>query len=294
MHTWNWRLYHELPYLTCSLLDAWPHGFFTQQFSPQMPQELTQVLQPEAQIYRVKQVHGNAVVTPQEVQQYQQTLMMPQPALELAAASVSGQSEDDRPSNANLPELLDLNRKESFPPADGLVTEAAGQAVWVCSADCTPVLIGDVCTGQVAAIHSGWRGTSTRIVPAAIARLQAQGSRLTDLRIALGPAIAGEVYQVDWEVATEVVSSLAGEAAKLEHLRALPYPPVLPDPEPGKARLDVRRVIALQLEALGIAEKQVAIAPHCTYQQPEFFFSYRRDRLKQVQWSGIVSISLNG
>jgi hypothetical protein len=45
----------------------------------------------------------------------------------------------------------------------------------------------------------------------------------------------------------------------------------------------------LQLEQLGIHSEQIAIASYCTYQQPEHFFSYRRDKLKKVQWSGIVS-----
>jgi copper oxidase (laccase) domain-containing protein len=61
------------------------------------------------------------------------------------------------------------------------------------------------------------------------------------------------------------------------------------DPEPDKVRLDVRRFNSLQLEQLGITPEQVAIAPYCTYQDPEAFFSYRREQLKRVQWSGIVS-----
>jgi copper oxidase (laccase) domain-containing protein len=43
------------------------------------------------------------------------------------------------------------------------------------------------------------------------------------------------------------------------------------------------------MEQLGIDSEQIAIAPHCTYQEAEHFFSYRRDQLKKVQWSGIVS-----
>jgi copper oxidase (laccase) domain-containing protein len=64
---------------------------------------------------------------------------------------------------------------------------------------------------------------------------------------------------------------------------------LLRDPEPGKVRLDVRRVNALQLEQLGFSVEQVAIAPYCTFQTPEHFFSYRREKEKKVQWSGIVS-----
>jgi polyphenol oxidase len=40
---------------------------------------------------------------------------------------------------------------------------------------------------------------------------------------------------------------------------------------------------------LGVNPAQISIAPHCTFQEPEYFFSYRREKLKKIQWSGIVS-----
>ncbi|MBW4489033.1 MAG: peptidoglycan editing factor PgeF [Trichocoleus desertorum ATA4-8-CV12] len=264
MHTWHWQTWDERPYLTCSLLEAWSHGFFTQHFWPQTPSSLVSALQSEAQVYRVKQVHGNVVLAPSEIE------------LSLISANDASASEPD------------------LPPADGLLTEQAKQAVWVCSADCTPVLIADMATGQVAAVHAGWRGTAAKIVPQAIARLQAQGSQLHNLRVAMGPAIAGGVYQVSSDVAAAlgatITPSAANEAnAVIEQLYELPQPPVIADLEPDRVRVDVRRINALQLEQLGFSPEQVAIAPHCTYQQPEHFFSYRRDGLKKVQWSGIVS-----
>lgn len=257
MHTWHWQNWDGLPYLSCSLLENWQHGFFTQQFWPRSPEELTKVLHPEASAYRLKQVHGNTVLTPQEID-----------------------------SNLDSEDALAL--------ADGLVSERPLQAVWVASADCTPVLIGDVTTGQVAAIHAGWRGTAQKIVPQAIARMQAQGSQLADLRIAMGPAIAGEVYQVAVEVAAEIGASIIPhhDTQKIvQALHDLPHSPLLTDPEPGRVRLDVRRVNALQLENLGISVEQIAIAPYCTYQTPNHFFSYRREHQKKIQWSGIVSMS---
>ncbi|MBD2130171.1 peptidoglycan editing factor PgeF [Microcoleus sp. ZQ-A2] len=264
MHTWYWQTWEDMPYLTCSLLQDWEHGFFTSAFSPRLPSEMVSVLRPEAQVYRVKQVHGNTVLTPSEIE---------------SAVSVNNdaQEEPERPS------------------ADGILTEQPHQAVWVCTADCTPVLIADEKTGQVAAVHAGWRGTATRIVPNAIARLMDSGSRLEDLRIAMGPAIAGEVYQVSETVAAEVGASIIPQDkaespdAILDFLQQLPDSPILEDAHPGRVRLDVRRVNAMQLEQLGIPSDQVAIAPYCTYQKPEHFFSYRRDKLKKVQWSGIVS-----
>lgn len=262
MHTWQWRTWQGLPYLTCSLLDPWRHGFFTQHFWPRSPLELTAILQPAAATYRVQQIHGNQILTPSEVEAH--------------LASQGIETEDT-----------------SLPPADGLLTEAVNQAVWSCSADCTPILIGDIRTGRAAAVHAGWRGTAAKILPLAIARFQEQGSQLADLRIALGPAIAGEVYQVSAAVAAEVGATVLSHSGAVEtliqSLQQLPKPPILPDAKPGHVRLDVRRFNSLQLERLGIGPEQTAIAPHCTYQDPENFFSYRRDNRKQVQWSGIVS-----
>jgi hypothetical protein len=269
MHTWQWRSCEGLQYLTCSLLEKWPHGFFTRHFWPNSPEDLVEVLQTEAEVYRVKQVHGNLVLTPSEIK---------------------SQETGDRSQESEAGK----NTSSDFPSADGLMTQQALQAVWVASADCTPVLIADAKTGQVAAVHAGWRGTALKIVPQAIARLQAQGSQISDLHIALGPAIAGKVYQVSAQVGTEVGSSIVINQeveSVLDSLQQLPDSPLLPDSHPQRVRLDIRRVISLQLEQLGISPEQVAIAPHCTYQEPESFFSYRRDQLKKVQWSGIVSIN---
>lgn len=261
MTLWQWTTWQGQPFLTCDLLRPWPHGFFTRSFAPQVPETLTQALHSQAQVQRVKQVHGDRVLTPGEM------------------ASFSAEETAQRPE------------------ADGLMSDGPHQALWVCSADCNPVLVGDRATGRTAAIHAGWRGTALKIVPQAIAKMQAQGSDLKDLVVAIGPAIAGEVYQVATTVAAEVGRtitevSIADDDALVEHLQSLPDSPLLPDQEPDKARLDVRRVNAWQLRHLGLSPDQVAIAPHCTFQEPDRFFSYRRTGEKQVQWSGIVSRDL--
>jgi polyphenol oxidase len=259
--TWQWQDWKGLPYLTCELLEDWQHGFFTQQFSPRLPEELIQVLDAEANAYRVKQVHGNRVLMPLEIEQYQP-----------------------------------LSEAETLlPQADGVISDQEKQGVWVASADCTPVLIGDRITGQVGAIHAGWRGTAKRIVPEAISKFMDHGSDLKNLVIVMGPAIAGKVYQVDEAVAVEVGASFLEQTEDsdsqniLELLHNLDYSPLSSDQEEGKVRLDVRTINWLQLREMGFKTEQIAIAPYCTYQQPEHFFSYRRTQEKKVQWSGIVS-----
>lgn len=267
---WHWHTWQNCSYLTCDLLSTWQHGFFTSEFYPHTPEDLTPILQPQTLAYRVKQVHGNLVLTPLEI------------------TAIVNQE----------------NYANSLTEADGIISDRPNQSVWVASADCTPVLIGDLDIGQVCAIHAGWRGTSLKIVPQAIARFLKFGSNLKNLRIAIGPAIAGEVYQVDQSVALKVGKSIILDAESktdaeiLAELKQIPQTPILADELPGKVRLNVPRVNQIQLEQLGISSEQMAIAPYCTYQDQDSFgtgnhrfFSYRRTGEKKVQWSGIVAHS---
>lgn len=258
---WRWQTRQDCSYLTCNLLSDWQHGFFTQQFYPRTPDELTPILRPQTTAYRVKQVHGNSVLTPQEIA-------------------------------AKLSQADSIN---FLAEADGVISDRPEQSVWVASADCTPVLIGDLATGRVCAIHAGWRGTAQKIVPQAIARLLEFGSKLENLRIAIGPAIAGEVYQVDESVALKVGQSIVAlangkpETEVLTELKQLPNKPILSDLSPQKARLNIPLINQIQLEQLGVKSEHIAIAPYCTFQHSDRFFSYRRTGEKKVQWSGIVS-----
>jgi YfiH family protein len=271
MASWQWNQQQNRAYLTCSLLRDWPHGFFTKQFWPQSPEQLTPLLATGATAYRIKQVHGNQVLGTHQV----------------APASATDASAADTGTGT-----IELSPR---PEADGLLSAGKEEALWICSADCNPVLMGDRRTGRVAAVHAGWRGTAQHIVTVTVEKLLALGSCIEDLVVAIGPAIAGEVYQVSTQVGIEVGLTVydtpgkMSDAELIEAMMALEASPLLPDPAPGRVRLDVRRVNVLQLERLGLAKEQIAVAPHCTFQEPENFFSYRRTHEKQVQWSGIVS-----
>ena len=51
----------------------------------------------------------------------------------------------------------------------------------------------------------------------------------------------------------------------------------------------IRAAAARQLERAGLAKEQISICPLCTVDEPLLFHSWRRDQVKAVQWSGIVS-----
>jgi copper oxidase (laccase) domain-containing protein len=129
----------------------------------------------------------------------------------------------------------------------------------------------------------------------AMAQLEAAGCRRRDLLVALGPAVSGERYQVELGVAQQVADALpmadtsaTGAAmAELERCGAL-----LSDPEPGRCRLDIRAATRRQLELAGVPAEQISVCPLCTVGEELLFHSWRRDQVKAVQWSGIVSQQL--
>jgi YfiH family protein len=249
---WQWRD----GVLTCELLSEWSHGFFTRSHAPKLPKDLHEHLADSGKAYRAKQVHGNHLIHANEIEIL--------PDTPLPEADGVWATRDDRY------DIDSINRNRS---------------VWVCTADCVPVLIGDRKLGSVAAVHAGWRGTASGIVTKAIATLCEQGSELKDLRVALGPAISGKVYQVSQDVAQQVTATINQSVG------------VLPDEHPERVKLDLRQVQLQQLQELEMPLENVAIAPYCTLQNEEIFFSYRRyflnnphpqPRVPQVQWSGIA------
>ncbi len=247
---WQWQDCDNFPFLTCKLLANWQHGFFTKHFQGQPPNDLVKCLNPSAKVFQVKQIHSNLIFPTNEVE-------------------------------------------SSVTEGDGIIACQSLESVWCASADCTPVLIADSYTGKVVAIHSGWRGTAAEIVPKAIAILQQQGANLDNLLFALGPAIDGKVYQVGIDVAVSVLKTIVKDTSSDEEILKQGFEfetqPIIDDPEPEKVRLDVTKVISLQIQKLGISVNQIAIAPYCTYQDEDYFFSYRRTKARNIQWSGIVS-----
>ncbi len=247
---WTWVGTYGGTYLQCDLLGPFEHGFFTRQWQGRGPEVLAGYVSAGVSVHRLRQVHSARVL----------------PASQATA--------------------------EPWPEADGLVSDGGGQCLWACGADCTPVLIADPVSGRVAACHAGWRGVAGGILAAAVQKLQASGSRAADLVVALGPAISGARYQVERGVSEQVAAALEPNQPErlpdlLEALRDCGA--LQDDPDPQRDRLDIRAAARLQLEQLGVAAERIAICPLCTASSPLLFHSWRRDQVKAVQWSGIVS-----
>ncbi len=147
--------------------------------------------------------------------------------------------------------------------ADALVTNDPSRIIAVRIADCAPILLASSDGTIVAAVHAGWRGVISGVLPAAIAAMRQIGA--SQIAAAIGPCIGPDQFQVGPEVVTEF-------------RRAFPAAPHLTRPHPaapGKFLVDLKSALAEQLRQASITS--VHIMPHCTVSEPDLFFSHRRD-----------------
>jgi YfiH family protein len=148
------------------------------------------------------------------------------------------------------------------PEADAAATVDPAALLGIQTADCLPALFVDPVTRRAAAAHAGWRGTASGIVRTVVAWFRAQGSRVDDVRVALGPSIGACCYEVGEELRAQFAPEeqrffVAGRGEK--------------------PHLDVRGINEQQLRAAGIPPENVTHVRECTQCRADLYFSYRRD-----------------
>ncbi len=150
---------------------------------------------------------------------------------------------------------------------DALTTAAPAILVGVKTADCVPMLLGDVRKRACAAVHGGWRGTAGSIVVRALERMRAEyGTHAADVHVAIGPAALACCY----EVGREVLESFRTRFAYADGL--------LTPTRPDHARIDLHEANRQQLIEAGVPTAQIYAAPLCTICRSDLFFSYRREK----------------
>lgn len=146
---------------------------------------------------------------------------------------------------------------------DALIARAAGIGVAARTADCVPILIAHPPSGDVAAVHAGWRGAVAGIVLKAIRALSREAGELV---AAIGPHIRVGAFEIGEEVAREMEQAAGGR-------------PVI-DRSYSKPHGDLARLIRFQLQDAGLDDDRIDDVGGCTHADAAYFFSHRRDRGK--------------
>ena len=99
------------------------------------------------------------------------------------------------------------------PECDALITNTPGLALYVSTADCTPILLWDPVTGAVGAAHAGWRGTAAAIAGKTVrAMVREFGCRPENIRAAIGPNAGICHFETDADVPQAMREAFGPEA----------------------------------------------------------------------------------
>lgn len=162
---------------------------------------------------------------------------------------------------------------------DALASKIPNLLVGVKTADCVPILIGDPISGAFAAVHAGWRGTAASIAAKAVSVMESEfGTRPADIIAAIGPAACGRNYEIGQDVLDAFERNIPGSGVYFTATR------------PGHALVDLHALNRDQLVAKGVRAENVFIAPFCTMERTDLFFSYRLEKQRYGKTGRLMSV----
>jgi hypothetical protein len=192
---------------------------------------------------------------------------------------------------------------ESHLVGDGLITDTPGLLLAIQTADCLPVILVDTKRHAVGVFHAGWRGTVKRIVEKGVGEMRLHfGTRVRDVKAAIGPGIQGCCYAVGEEVRAQFESQFAYAAKLFREVEEFNevrerYPMLfLTARAPGhselpkKIYLDLVEANRQQLLAVGVLSKNIETSPLCTNCRTDLLFSYRAEKGRTGRMMGVVGI----
>jgi len=156
--------------------------------------------------------------------------------------------------------------------SDAMITSKPGLGLAISSADCTAIFIYDTKNKIIAAVHSGWRGTSKKILEKTLSRLiKEYKCNPEDMICYLSPSIS----QINYEIGQEVAEYFDDKYLI---------------PKNGKFLLDVSSSNYDMLIKHGVNTNNIQKSKLCSYGYKTLLHSYRRDGEKSGRALGIISI----
>lgn len=163
--------------------------------------------------------------------------------------------------------VLQVSEAGEAGECDALITTEPDIALVVQVADCVPLLLADEATGVIAAVHAGWKGAAADIAARAVERMRALGAQ--HIQGWVGPSICGSCYEVGPEVVEQVAAVMPTAPGRTSW---------------GTPSVDLRAGMVERLSRLNVAATLIG---GCTLEEPDVWFSYRRDGVTGRQ-AGVI------
>jgi len=156
--------------------------------------------------------------------------------------------------------------------ADASYTRQPGIVCAVLTADCLPIFISNKKGTVVGIAHAGWRGLVGGVIESLLASF---GLDKNDLIVHLGPAISQMSFEVGEEVKSQYLSKNVNFESCFTELNDKHY-------------LDLYCAARVVLKSFGITS--ISGGDRCTYNEPDQYFSYRRDGTKSGRMAHLIWI----
>lgn len=165
---------------------------------------------------------------------------------------------------SNAASDLETVRASAQAGADAIVCTAPEVPVLLCFADCVPVvLVAAGAKSGFAVVHSGWRGTLSRISAKAVQTLTQETScKPSEILAYIGPHITGQDYEVSQELIDAFVSEFGPQAKASGTQR----------------NLDLSACIVEALESVGVPRASICDCGISTATHLDRFYSYRAEQ----------------
>lgn len=175
--------------------------------------------------------------------------------------------------------INEANIKTINPEADAVLTDSPNLSLAILTADCLPILIYEKEKRIVGAIHAGWKGTSMGILSKALTILETQlGGLAKDCMVLFGPSLRPCCFEIQKDV------------VKIFQERLLFRPEIIKRVD-DKWLFDLLLANYFQAIEKGIPEKNIWALELCTFCQPGWFYSYRRDKEQLGRMISIISLN---
>lgn len=145
---------------------------------------------------------------------------------------------------------------------DAMVSKTPGLALGILTADCQPVLFFDRSAGVIGAAHAGWKGARAGVLENTLAAMETLGATRENTVAVIGPTISQKNYEVGADFRDAFVQDDDRNAR------------FFADGKDDHAQFDLPAYGLAHLRAAGV--KDAVWTQHCTYEDADRFFSFRR------------------
>lgn len=157
-----------------------------------------------------------------------------------------------------------------FQDVDGLVTKEKNKILVAVFADCTPLLFYDPVKNVMGNIHSGWKGTVSKIGKVAVEKLVSEfGSNPSDLICCIGPTIRSCHFEVEDDVKDLFLEAFGDDSIiKKDGVKD------------GKQKyhIDAVKANVNMLKQCGLKEENIVDSGICTVCNNKFLHSFRCEK----------------